>query len=253
VFQSVLKTALTCCTLIAGVANATAVLPTDFPVSDSTIDFRTNHHDLNEVASFGNNHEIDVTVRAFKDVYDANYGAYYLKNSKVKRMQQYGIGICDNYNNCQEPLHGVDNYGNAKRTEVMSFEFDQKVNFVSITLMPLVDTEFKIKFSTSNAGNESDPGYLPLAGSTLENGQYGLNQLGFTDLQAITVPAGLEYGIITLALQGSGNSLILAPELANIGKFKILALDVAPVPLPGSAWFFLTGLATVFGLQKRRV
>jgi len=213
---------------------------------------------LNAPALYFDQQPAPVVVRGFKEQYNSYYDVDFLQNSLVIQTGAYGdggLGICDTYAGCSAPLHAIDNYNEDGYSEVVSFEFDQTVQFNSITIYALTE-DFELGYSTSNAGDPAYPGYLDIAGRTLTGtDQYSLHNIGFTELNEINdvsqIIADHGDGVYTLLLEGSGNALLLGAT-EGLAKFKVLGLEVTPVPVPAAAWLFASALGLLAGVRRKQ-
>ncbi len=151
-----------------------------------------------------------------------------------------GLGVCNQSegtigNGCVYSEHEIDTVADK---DLIVFEFDQAVEFESITVDP---------YKNSRNDNINDRDIQYWIGNTLPD----LTILGFDDLDGIFGDSTIKYtsrsfNPFTHLLSGTGQYLLLTGADINSPEdaYKILGLEVspAPIPVPAAFWLFISSL-----------
>ncbi len=216
---------------------------------------------------FGNNltftqSGISVSVSAYGETGPEHppHSNYYLFETAEVFSWSSGLGICNRhegsaYGGCNVNEHEIDT---VNRDDLLVFEFDQVVNFESITVDPYN--------GPGSDPNDRDISYWTGLVSTLPDFTVEtfntLSQIaGIND--DIFSSASSGFSPFTHLLSGTGNLLLLTGNYQQLfcknynsssskecEVYKINSIEVSPIPLPGAAWLLGTGLVLLTGCRK---
>ncbi len=214
-----------------------------------------------------NQNGISLTVSAYGET-GAEHppgSLYYLFETAEVYSWNSGLGICNRHEGsaaggCSTNEHEVDT---VNRDDLLVFEFDQSVNFESITVDPF-------------NGSGSDPNDRDIIYWVGQVSQpLHLTNETFATLSSITgiedeiySPVSSSYSPFTHSLTGTGNILLLSGNYYDLGcknkntssgseceAYKITNITVSaappPIPVPAAFWLFASGVSTLFWRQRK--